>query len=63
MVDLAIILCTLLKSYMEAHMVTLTYDYFLSYDIRLMCSYDLFRVAHYTIDMASNLYKGYGIEL
>jgi hypothetical protein len=27
MVDLAVILCALLKSYMEAHMVTLTYDY------------------------------------
>jgi hypothetical protein len=25
--------------------------------------YDMSRVAHYTIDMVSNLYDGYGIEL
>jgi hypothetical protein len=40
-----------LKSYMEAHMVMLTYGYY----------FDIFWVAHYTMDMALNLYNGYGI--
>jgi len=29
----------------------------------LTYSYDMSQVAHYTIDIVSNLYKGYGIEL
>jgi hypothetical protein len=47
---------------MEAHIVTLICDYHLIYGIRLMYSYDMYRVVHYKIDMVLNLYKGYGIE-
>jgi hypothetical protein len=28
----------------------------------MLTYYDMFWVAHYTMDMASNLYNGYGIE-
>jgi hypothetical protein len=48
---------------MEAHIVTLICDYHWSYGKKLMYRYEISWVAHYAIDMVSNLYDEYGIEL
>ena len=47
---------------MTTHMVMIICDYIWIYGISLTYSYDMSWLEHYTIDMVSNLYKGYGIE-